>query len=89
MNTRELSDGMGGSYLEPGTSFGSGLLGRGKTTVTVVADGGSVRGSIGLSSRLDPDDGINERGASAGGGASTEAGVVDVAPETESIRGGD
>ena len=42
--------------LEPGTSLRSGLLGVVKTAGRVVAGGAGVRGTVTLSTRLDPDD---------------------------------
>jgi hypothetical protein len=44
-----------------------------------------VGGTVRLTSRLDPDDGVNEVGASVSGGAGTEASTVDVAPVTPGV----
>lgn len=42
----------------------------------------AVACSVALSSRLDPDDGINQRVAGVRSGLSTESGALDVAPVT-------
>ena len=48
----------------------------------VIARRGGVRGTVALSSGLDPDDGVNVRRAGACGRADTEASTLDVAPVT-------
>ena len=48
----------------------------------VEAGRGAVRGTVGLASGLDPDDGVDERGVGVGGRADTEPGALDVAPVT-------
>lgn len=50
--------------------------------MSVVARRRRVRCAIAFSSRLDPDDSVDERRAGVGGRTSTEAGVLDVTPVT-------
>lgn len=52
----------------------------GHTAVRVVAGRRAVRGTIGLATRLDPDESIDEGVASAAGRADTKASALDVAP---------
>lgn len=53
-----------------------------KSAVGVVARRRGVGSTVALASGLDPDDGVNEAGSSVGGGASSEASTLDVAPVT-------
>lgn len=48
----------------------------------VIAVGAGVRGTVRLATGLDPDEGVDEAGASGASRADTEAGTVDVAPVT-------
>ena len=50
--------------------------------MVVVSGRRSVGGTVTFTSGLDPDDGVNEAGDGAGGGASSETGTLDVAPVT-------
>ena len=52
------------------------------STVGVVSGRASIRSTIRLATRLDPDKGIDERVSSGASGADTETGAVDVAPVT-------
>ena len=60
----------------------SGLLGVRETAVGVVAGGTGVAGAITFTSRLDPDNRIDQAGTSVCCGAGTEAGLVNIAPIT-------
>lgn len=51
-------------------------------TERVVAGSAAVRGTIGLTTGLDPDERVDEGATSAGRGANTETGTLDVAPVT-------
>ena len=53
-----------------------------QSAVRVEARSRGVGGAIALASGLHPDDGVDERRASVGGRAGTEAGVLDIAPVT-------
>lgn len=66
--------------LVPGTGLRRRLESVRLSAERVVADGAGIRGTIGLTTGLDPDKGIRKAGASVGGGADTETGAVDVAP---------
>lgn len=68
--------------LVPGTSLGRGLVGVVLAAEAVVPGGGRVAGSVGLTTGLDPDEGIGKIVAGVGRGADTESGAVDVAPVT-------
>lgn len=46
----------------------------------VIARRGGVGGTVTLTSGLDPDDGVDEAGASVGGRAGTETSALDIAP---------
>jgi len=50
--------------------------------VGVISDSRSVGSTVTFTSGLDPNDGIDETGASVGSGTSSEASVDDVAPVT-------
>jgi hypothetical protein len=64
------------------SGLGSGDLSISTTAHGVVAGSAGVGSTIGFSSWLDPDDGIDVRRAGAGGWAGTETSVLDVAPVT-------
>lgn len=68
--------------LEPLTSLRGRLEGIRETAVVVIAGSRGVAGTIGLTTGLDPDEGISQRGASVGGRADTETGADGVAPVT-------
>jgi hypothetical protein len=68
--------------LEPLSGLGSGDLSIRTTAHGVVAGSAGVGGTIGFSSWLDPDDGIDVRRAGASGWVGTETSVLDVAPVT-------
>lgn len=62
------------------SSFWGGDLGIWATAHRIVTGGAGVGGTVGLSSWLDPDDGIDVLVSSVGGWAETETGTLDVAP---------
>jgi hypothetical protein len=68
--------------LVPGTSLRRRLERILLTTEGVVAGSRAVRRTVRLTTGLDPDERVDERGASVGGGSDTETGAVDVAPVT-------
>lgn len=68
--------------LVPFSSLGRGLVGVGHSAEGVVARSRGVAGAVGFTSGLSPDEGVDEIGTSAGRGADTEAGTLDVAPVT-------
>ena len=70
--------------LIPGTSLRGRLEGIVVTTEAVKSGGRAVRGTIRLSSGLDPNDGVDEARSSVGRGVCTEPGTPDVAPVTPS-----
>jgi hypothetical protein len=68
--------------LEPGASLGCVRGSIRESAGRVEANRGAVRGTVALTTGLDPDDGVDERVTSVGRRASTEAGTLDVAPVT-------
>lgn len=66
--------------LEPGASLRSGLECIRVATVSIVTSSAGVAGAITLSTRLDPNDGVDERVAGVGGWAHAKAGVLHIAP---------
>jgi len=71
--------------LKPGTSFWCGLLGIGETAVGIVAWAAGVASTVTFTTWLDPDDSIDQAGASARRWARAETSVVDVAPITPGV----
>lgn len=74
--------------LEPGASLRSGLEGVRVTAVSIVTSGAGVAGAIALSTRLDPDDGVDERVAGVGGRAHAKARVLHIAPVAPGLLAG-
>jgi hypothetical protein len=56
-----------------------------KTTVGVIANCRGVTGSVTFASGFDPDDGVDERRASAQSGAGSETSTINVAPVSPCI----
>ena len=70
--------------LIPGTSLWRRFEGIAVPTKAVVSGGRRVGGTVRLSSRLDPNDGVDQARSGVGRGSSTESSAVDVAPVTPS-----
>lgn len=68
--------------LVPSTSLRRRLEAVRLSAERVVTGSGLIRSTIGLTTGLDPDKGIDERRSSGGGRADTETGAFDVAPVT-------
>ena len=73
--------------LEPGTGLRSGSKSVGVTAVSVVTAGAGVAGTVTLSARLDPNDGVDKSITSVGGRGASETGTLDIAPVTPSLLG--
>ena len=55
--------------------------------MSVVTAGAGVAGTVTLSARLDPDDGVDKSITSVGGRGASETGTLDIAPVTPSLLG--
>jgi len=67
-------------YLEPTTGFRCGLKCVGQSTVTIETGGGRITGAVTFTSRLDPDNRIDQGRSCVESGTCSEASTFDVAP---------
>jgi hypothetical protein len=70
------------TYLEPGTGLRSRLKSSINTTVRIIALGRLVRGAVTLTTRLNPDERVNQFVARVGCRADTKTSALGVAPVT-------